>query len=160
MWVSHSLRDLALPLGQLPRPPAPELEHGVQPVHEHPRKPEERGGTKGATVAGLQVKLLCWYKYWMGCPSTYLNYSCQSCRKIEEGPESAEPKLNHEPGNDVEFFHGVNEVHYQEHEAHPKGGHRDKNKPLSYCPLLVVRARAHHTDKTQNIYQLKWRWED
>ena len=96
---------------------------------------------------------------WMGCPSTYLNYSCQSCRKIEEGPESAEPKLNHEPGNDVEFFHGVNEVHYQKHEAHPKGGHRDKNKPLSYCPLLVVRARAHHTDKTQNVHQLKWRWE-
>ena len=89
---------------------------------------------------------------------TYLNSSCQCCRKIEEGPKSTEPELNHEPGNDVEFFHGVNEVHYQKHEAHPEGGHRDKHKPLSYCLLLVVRTRAHHADETQNIHQLKWGW--
>ena len=53
-WRGKGLRDLPLALGQLTRPPAAELEHGVQPVHQHRHKPEEGGGPELRAVRSLQ----------------------------------------------------------------------------------------------------------
>ena len=54
MSVGHSLRHLALALGQLACAPPTELEHSVHPVHHQAAEPEKRGGPQGSTVAGLQ----------------------------------------------------------------------------------------------------------
>ena len=57
-WRGECLRDLPLALGQLTRPPAAELEHGVQPVHQHRHKPEEGGGPELRAVGTLQRGVL------------------------------------------------------------------------------------------------------
>ena len=76
-------------------------------------------------------------------------------RKIEKCPETAEPELYHEPGDDVELLHGVDEVHHQKHKAHPEGRHRHKHEPLPNSLFLVVGGGAHHANEAQNIYKLK-----
>merc|ERR1719266_752776 len=71
----------------------------------------------------------------------------------EEGPERAETELYHEPGDDVELLHGVDEVHHQQHRAHPEPGHRHENEPLAHRLLLVVGRGDHHTHKPQQVRQ-------
>ena len=85
---------------------------------------------------------------------SHLHRSSEGGSEEEEGPERAEAELYHEPGDDVELLHGVDEVHHQQHRAHPEPGHRHEHEPLAHRLLLVVGRGDHHTHKPQQVRQL------
>ena len=125
-----------LALGELPRPPAAELEEGVVAVDGHRHEAEEGGGAEGGRRGGVDGRV-------------------QGRREVEEAPERAEDHLDEHPGDDVELLDDVEEVEDEESAGRPEGRHGHEAEPVPHGLRPPVGSRRHHADEPDHVQYLE-----
>jgi len=135
---------ISLSLNKLSCSPALEFEEGIEGVGDGGHECKKGQGRQGRGVLVLGA----------------VDGAVDSHGDVEEGPKGAKSHFDDCPGDDMEFFHEVEEVHDDEDGGDPESRHRDKVGPLHRRCRPPEVARRHPAYEYDDVQQHADKFDD